>query len=221
MPASDDSILIVCAHPDDETIGAGGTIAVHTAQGHAVDVLCLTGTELRNKELHEACSVLGVRELYESLRGDFAIDLSLVNDVTRTILKSRPRIIITHSPLDYNRGHVLCSQIVNEAVEWASHITMFENAHRVERVYHMEINSLLDSPTTMVDISDHYGTASRALRCYSSQIQKADGFYPRFYDSRTMLRGVQAGCQRAEAFALHIPLHAGPFYPSNNVRSLF
>ncbi|MCF2136604.1 MAG: PIG-L family deacetylase [Candidatus Thorarchaeota archaeon] len=221
MPASDDSILVVCAHPDDESIGGGGTIAAHAAQGHSVDVLCLTGTEVRNRELREACRVLGVRDLYACLRADFEIDLSLVDDVAQTILKSRPRIILTHSPSDYNRGHVMCSQIVNEAVEWASHTTMFENAHRVEQVYHMEINSLLNRPTVMVDITLHYETALQALQCYSSQIQKADGFYPRLYDSRTRLRGVQAGCQRAEAFSLHVPIHAGPFYPSNNVRSLF
>ncbi len=220
MPSSEGSILVVCSHPDDESIGAGGTIAQHTAQGHPVDVLCLTGNEIRNSELQRACKILGVRNLYESNRGDFEIDLSLVEMVTQKILESRPEVIITHSSDDYNRGHVTCSRIVDEAVEWASHTTVYENAHRVSRVYHMEINSLMTHPTTMVDISSSFDTAMRAIQSHVSQMSKINGFYHRLYDARTRLRGVQANCERAEAFTVHMPIHAGPFYPVNNVVSL-
>jgi len=36
-------ILVVAPHPDDETLGAGGTIAKFVAQGHRVDVLVVAG----------------------------------------------------------------------------------------------------------------------------------------------------------------------------------
>ncbi|MCK4484129.1 MAG: hypothetical protein KAU89_04850, partial [Candidatus Thorarchaeota archaeon] len=114
----------------------------------------------------------------------------------------------------------LCAQIVMEAVEWASHVTMFDDAHRVERIYNMEINSLLSRPSVMVDISDCYDTAVQALKHHKSQRSKARGFYPNLYDARTRLRGVQAACDRAEAFGLSPLRHAGPFYPANSVRSL-
>ena len=59
MPNPEDSsLLIVTAHPDDECLGAGGTIALHTSRGNPVDLLCLTGNEIRNQELEAACAKL-------------------------------------------------------------------------------------------------------------------------------------------------------------------
>jgi N-acetylglucosamine malate deacetylase 1 len=37
-----ENVLCVCAHPDDEVLGCGGTIARHVAQGDAVTVLFMT-----------------------------------------------------------------------------------------------------------------------------------------------------------------------------------
>ena len=214
------SILVISAHPDDESLGAGGTIASHASSGIPVDVLCLTSNKTRLAELQAACKELGVRKVYAGERDDFAIDPDLQQEVVDTILESRPSVIITHSIEDYNINHVVCSELVDQAVEWASHSTIFENAHRVERIYHMEINSLLSRPHVIVDISTNYDSALSALKKHESQLEKADGFYVKFYDARTHLRGVQGSCERAEAFTIKIPFHAGPFYPENSVKRL-
>lgn len=218
--ADEASMLVIVAHPDDECLGAGGTIRRHVELGVPVSVLCLTGNDERNAELNKACKTLGVADVHTSMRGDFDIDWSLSHEIAQTILRTRPKIIITHSVEDYNRNHMLCAQIVMQAVEWASHVTMFDDAHRVDRVYNMEINSLLSRPSIMVDISDCYEIATQALKEHKSQMSKARGFYADLYAARTSLRGVQAACDRAEAFGLSPLRHAGPFYPINNVRSL-
>ncbi|UCE10215.1 MAG: PIG-L family deacetylase [Candidatus Thorarchaeota archaeon] len=216
----DASILVVVAHPDDETLGAGGTIRAHTEQSKPVDVLCMTGSDMRNKELQAAGEKLGVRYLYLSERDDFAIGNSLIHEVVGAILKSQPKILITHSTSDYNRNHSNCAQIVFEAVEWASHSTIFENAHRVERIYNMEINTLLSRPNVFVNVTKQYKIALSALREHKSQTGKSDDYYLKLYDARTRLRGVQSECERAEAFSITLPEHAGPFYPENHVTSL-
>jgi LmbE family N-acetylglucosaminyl deacetylase len=217
----DPSILVICAHPDDEILGAGGTIVNHTSQGIPVDVMCLTSTVSRKKELESACQVLKVRNIYIGIRDDFAIDMSLQSEIVDILLKSRPTIVITHSPVDYNHNHVACHDVVRQAIEWASHSTVFDNAHMVERTYNMEINSLLSQPQAMVDISETFATSLEALKKHVSQMSKANGFYARLYDSRTRLRGVQAACDRAEAFTVELPTHAGPFYPRNSAKTLF
>lgn len=214
------SILVVCAHPDDESLGAGGTIAAHTGHGIPVDVLCLTANDTRKSELEAACKTLGVREVYVGIRDDFAIDMTLRDEVIKVILKSRPTVIITHSTDDYNLNHVQCSDLVSQSAEWASHVTIYEDAHKVERIYHMEVNSLLSRPQVFVDITDSYDVAVQALGQHKSQLKKADSFYTKFYDARTRLRGVQAACARAEAFTIEIPFHVGPFYPHNSVKQL-
>jgi LmbE family N-acetylglucosaminyl deacetylase len=221
MSGSDQGvILVVVAHPDDESIGAGGTIRRHVDQGIQVDVHCMTGNDERNEELKAACGILGVRNLYLSERDDFAIGEELTNEVVGAILKSRPSIIITHHTSDYNRNHQQCALIVNEAAEWASHTTIFDDAHRVERIYNMEINTMISQPNVHVDITETYPRALAALKKHKSQIKKADSYYVSLYDARTRLRGVQAKCKRAEAFSITLPEHAGPFYEKNSVDSL-
>jgi LmbE family N-acetylglucosaminyl deacetylase len=218
--SSKESVLVVVAHPDDETLGAGGTIRKHVEQGVPVDVHCMTGNDTRNAEMRAACEILGVRHLYLSERDDFAIDSSLKNELIGAILKTRPTIMITHSLDDYNKNHVECANIVAHSVEWASHATVFDNAHRVQRVHHMEINSLFSIPNVHVDITSTYDTALQALNEHKSQNPKSDQYYLKLYDARTRLRGVQAACDRAEAFTITMPTHAGPFYPENSVESL-
>ncbi|MEU7908099.1 PIG-L deacetylase family protein [Actinoplanes sp. NPDC049118] len=68
----DDRVLVVAPHPDDETIGPGGTLARLSATGVAVHVLCVTVRRgrmyggasdpfLREQEFAKACAALGVR----------------------------------------------------------------------------------------------------------------------------------------------------------------
>ena len=218
--SNEETILVVVAHPDDESVGAGGTIRRHGDLGVNVDVHCMTGTEERNEEMKAACGILGVRNLYLSERDDFTVGEDLTNEVIGAILKSRPTIVITHHSSDYNRNHQQCAIIVSQAVEWASHITLFDDAHRVERIYNMEVNTMISRPNVHVDITESYPAALAALKKHKSQIKKADSFYEKMYDARTRLRGVQAKCKRAEAFSITLPEHAGPFYEKNSVDRL-
>ena len=43
------SILVIAAHPDDEVIGCGGTIAKHTENGDKVHILIAAGATSRQK----------------------------------------------------------------------------------------------------------------------------------------------------------------------------
>ncbi len=72
----------------------------------------------------------------------------------------------------------------------------------------------------MMNITDTYDTAISALQEHKTQTKKADGYYVKLYDARTRLRGIQAACERAEAFILVPTKHVGPFYPINNVELL-
>ena len=56
-------VLAIVSHPDDETFGCGGTLALHAMAGHEAGVLCLTcSEEVRRQELINAANALGVEE---------------------------------------------------------------------------------------------------------------------------------------------------------------
>jgi len=52
-------VLVIAPHPDDEVLGAGGTISYHVSHGHEVHVLIVTQG---NPEIFDRESVAVVRE---------------------------------------------------------------------------------------------------------------------------------------------------------------
>src|SRR5215510_2238575 len=76
MKSHSHHILVVAAHPDDEVLGAGGTIAHHVAHGEAVYVAILTEgasaqfpgapemIALKQSQALKAAEVLGVKDVF-------------------------------------------------------------------------------------------------------------------------------------------------------------
>ena len=92
--------------------------------------------------------------------------------------------------------------------------SIFAQPRSLQRLY--EVFDVLKFTNLIVDISKSYDTAVSALAEHKTQIPKADNYYFKLYDARTRLRGVQAACERGEAFTIHLPEHAGPFYSENS-----
>jgi len=116
-----DIIVVVLAHPDDESFGMGGTLAKYAAQGAAVHLVLATRGEagipstdpsragaIREAEAQAACAVLGLRSLdfLGYLDGQLAqIDLELAVDLLTSRLRLlQPEVVITFGP-DGVSGH--------------------------------------------------------------------------------------------------------------------
>jgi len=216
-------LLAIVAHPDDETFGCGGTLALHVEQGHAVGVLSLTcSAEARRRELNEASEALGIEApaVFDEERltaGDDVI--ARISDV---IVSKRPEIVITHLPFDYHREHRLSLKLVKEAIEWAAHTTTYGEPWRVDRLLLMEVNTLIPTPHVIVDVTGVFDRKMEAIRRYTTQLAKfPDGYYQRFNRSKAELRGVQGGCRYAEAFVEEPLTKNSPFYVASSARSLF
>lgn len=221
--SSSQHLLVVAAHPDDETFGCGGTIALERAKGNQVTVCCLTGTAARHRELQAACDTLSADVI--ALKGK---DLTLtISSVTKTLIpiiqEKCPGVIISHSAKDYHPDHRTVHQAVLRAAEWAGHSTQYKSkAWRPQRLLFMEINNLLSMPTMLVDITDYIELKTDAIYEYASQMKKTEEYYLFFNLQKGRLRGLQAGCDYAEAFQeILMPIH-GPFYsPAPTVKTIF
>src|SRR5688500_16679694 len=110
-------VLTVAAHPDDETLGAGGTMAWHAARGDQVWVCILTdGVTSRHDEVElqaecarRACDTLGVERLVlvglPDQRLDTLCQLDVITPIEECIAEFRPDVVLTHFLGDVNEDH--------------------------------------------------------------------------------------------------------------------
>lgn len=216
-------ILAVVAHPDDETFGCGGTLAVHAKMGYNVGVMSLTcSAEERRIELIEASNALGIDEPMILNEETLPDEGRIIKRISEAIVSKRPEIVITHLPYDYHREHRLTVKLVKEAVEWAAHTTTSQEPWRVGRLLLMEVNTLITTPHVILDITETFDAKMEAIRLYYSQLEKfSDEYYQRFNRVKAELRGVQGGCRYAEAFVVEPLTENSPFYEARSTRSLF
>ena len=109
-------VLILSPHPDDETIGCGGTLALHSAAGDSVRVLILTNgakgdmsarfdrdtyIALRQQETRSACACLGISDIvfwpYEDRELDNAE--TAIWKLIELIKSYSPELIYAPSPM--------------------------------------------------------------------------------------------------------------------------
>jgi len=115
-----EKILIIAAHPDDETIGMGGSIHRFTETGCSVRVVFLSdgvsSREVQRESLTKrqesalaALRLLGVIDVHFSKNPDNMLDtlplLEIAKQIESHIVDFRPKIVFTHFPFDLNIDH--------------------------------------------------------------------------------------------------------------------
>ena len=114
-------ILVVAAHPDDEVLGCGGTIAKHISEGDEVHTLFIADGvksrtkrvkndfEDRNKACNLAQSFLRIKSTNFLEFPDNKLDsiplLNIIQKIESIIEKIRPKIVYTHHHGDLNIDH--------------------------------------------------------------------------------------------------------------------
>lgn len=216
-------VLVVAAHPDDEVLGCGGTLARHVQQGDNVHVLILGEgvmsrydgrRKAKNADLErlrrataDAMKILGVQHLTFEAFSDNSFDrmalLDIVKAVERVKNKVHPHIVYTHHGGDLNIDHRLTLQAVLAACRPQPDDPVKE-LHAFEVVSSTEwADPSMDifSPTMFVDISATLPQKLRAMACYETELRNWP--HPRSLKAIEHLarwRGASVGCEAAEGF---------------------
>jgi LmbE family N-acetylglucosaminyl deacetylase len=206
-------VLVVAAHPDDEVLGCGGTLALHARAGdYVVAVIACEGESLRygpegvgqRENTLEATHKLGIKDVKLLGFPDQQLDrLTLTEVITpleKIIRELRPNIIYCHHGNDLNRDHQLLIQALLVASrpteQYIEAIYAFDTASSTEWAFPRTF-----VPDTWVDISATVQMKLEAMACYRSEVREYP--HPRSLEglsNRAKAWGNQCCLSAAEVF---------------------
>ena len=222
MKVKNKKVLIVVAHPDDETFGCGGLIKKLSLNKNNISVISFTngvGSRPNQKTIHikereqsskNASKILGFRWLAQYNYSDNELDkvslLEIIKILEKHKKKFKPHIVLTHNFSDLNIDH----RKIAEAA-----LTAFrpEPKEKLEQFLTFEVPSATDFrmlknkknflPNYYVNIEKNINSKIKAIKCYKKELKP----YPH---SRSVtgiknlnkIRGNQSGLKYAEAFEI-------------------
>ncbi len=224
---SANEIAAIVAHPDDEVLGCGGTLARFASQGRKSHVLIMGDGESarwnepnprpvkqlieeRRASAREACKVLGCTSVnfldLPDNRFDTVELLKVVKHIEAFIAHHQPSTVFTHHGGDVNIDH----RVVHEGVlaacrplpgEPVKELLFFEVPSSSE--WRTRGSTELFAPNYFVNIATTFSTKMAALNIYRNEMR--DFPHPRSTEAVKALvqwRGATAGVEAAEAFIL-------------------
>ncbi|MFE1441624.1 PIG-L deacetylase family protein [Streptomyces sp. NPDC058739] len=216
------TVLAVVAHPDDEVIGPGGTLAKHAKAGDEVHVLILADGKTSRaddpapeasaaasaQEAADSAAVLGTAAVHRLDLADNQLDtyplLALAQQVSAVVERVAPHTVYTHHSGDLNVDHELTARACMIAcrphvspVRW---LLGFSTLSATDAGYAGRAPFV---PAVYSDITDSLDRKLDAMRAYASELR--DFPHPRSLKAITAqaeLFGAHAGTAAAEAFSV-------------------
>lgn len=220
-------LLVVAAHPDDETLGCGASVARWVGEGSRADLLVLgegvTSRSARreplkvrralsalDRDLRSAARLLGFSSVSHAAFPDNRFDDANLLDIVKAIEAvrdaTRPDWVLTHHPGDLNLDHVLVSRAVVTAFRPLAgthlrRLLSFEVPSSTE--FGLPLRGPAFRPNLFVDVSKTLGRKCRAMNRFRSERRRPP--HPRSESALralATLRGAAAGLAVAEAFEI-------------------
>jgi N-acetylglucosamine malate deacetylase 1 len=209
-------LVVIAPHPDDETLGCGGTIARFADQGTEVSVLVVAGHlpplydeaafETTHREALAAFKILGVAQ-----SAFLRIPATTVRDVPVAELNGKingfiretgPDMVLLPFPdrhIDHRIIFDACI-VACRPVRAAAPKTVLAYETLSETHWNVPGIEPVFAPEFFVDTTDYMAKKNAALACYTSQIDNAPSRSVEACTALAKFRGSQNGCGYAEAF---------------------
>lgn len=202
-------VLVIAPHPDDETIGCGGALCLHSQRGDDVSAVFLTSGELglkqltrdaawqtREAEARSACAILGIARPCFLRLPDWTLGDDTNGAATalaHVLLRERPELVYLPHPAEWHPDHKATFEILKGALA-QQHSSVPQPQLRGYEVW-----TPLAAFQYVENISAVMPAKLAALREHVSQIRDWD--YVRAVTGLDAFRGAMAGrCEYAEVF---------------------
>ncbi len=176
-PIKQGNVLVFAPHPDDETLGCGGTLALLRQNGCTVKVVFVTdgsgaggladgAVVIRQKEATAALSVLGIHDIvfFDEPDGSFQNHPKFERQALEIMQQFQADWLFLPSVLDYHRDHVAIGHALFGL--WQRHVT-------AKRLFFYEIWSPVPA-THVVDISSVIDLKKQAIEHYQLPLAHCD-----------------------------------------------
>ena len=220
------NVLVVAAHPDDEILGPGGTIARHVENGDLVYTILLgEGITSRREEdgvaptaelislkqnAIEAATIIGIEKTYFFDFPDNKFDtvpmLRIIKAVESVKAEVQPEVIYTHHRNDLNIDHRITFDAVLTAFrplagEAARRILSFSVPSSTE--WYAPAGETAFTPNVFVDVSATFGKKIDAMKAYKGEIREyPHPRSPKALETIAKTWGLAVGMDRVEPFVL-------------------
>lgn len=214
-------IIVIATHPDDETLGCGGTLLKHRASGDEINWIIITGLSeslgysakeirIRQDEIKSVADKYQFNNViqlnYITTQLNEKIIGELISKLSEVFSDLKPEVVYLPFNNDVHTDH-------NIAFKAAYACTKHFRCPYIKKICMMETISETDfAPATManafmpnyfVDISQFFKKKIEIIKLYKSELGKHP--FPRStknIEALAVLRGSQVGCYFAESFVL-------------------
>lgn len=210
-------ILVIAVHPDDETLGCGGTLLKHQMNGDEIHWLICTQTDpsaeffsIRLQEIEKAASLYRFKSVHRLGLRTMNIDQysmsDLIMQISQVIKEIQPEILYLPFAHDVHTDHRIIFEAAYSCTKsfrypFIKKVLMMETLSETEFAPPMSQNGF--TPNVFVDITPFIEKKIEILNIFKSEIS----YHPFPRSDQTvkalaMLRGATASCEYAESFVL-------------------
>lgn len=210
-------VLIIAVHPDDETLGCGGTLLKYKANGDEIHWLICTTIEeshsyyvIREKEIEKVYDMYDFDSMHNLRLKTMQVDeysmSELVGKISKVINEVQPTVIYLPFRGDVHSDHRKIFEASYSCTKsfrypFIKKIYMIETLSETEFAPSTKEDNFI--PNVFVDISEYMDKKLEIMRVFESEI--AEHPFPRSernIKALATLRGATSGCEHAESFML-------------------
>jgi LmbE family N-acetylglucosaminyl deacetylase len=184
------NVLFISVHPDDETLGCGGTILKHKSNGDTINWLNITGIDNNHpfgfspeQVMKRQLTIEKVKQTYgfnKSINLKFYTQLldtkglsSLMKEISEAIKEIQPDTLYIPNRSDVHSDHRISFQAIypctkNYRYSFIKSILMYETLSETEFAPALAENAFI--PNTFVDITDYIDKKIEIMKLYDTEI---------------------------------------------------
>ncbi len=213
-------VLVIAPHPDDETLGCGGSLMRHKHEGDKIFWLIVTGIDeengwakdmvvKRDNEIDTVAKKYGFSDVFNFRLPTTKIDVlplsDLIGEISNVYNKVEPDIIYMPFINDVHTDHQIIAKAVQSTLKWFRYpfikkVMMYETPSETEFNFADRGGF---KPSVFIDIAKYFDEKVEIMKIYESEIEAHP--FPRSektIHALAIFRGSQSGFKAAEAFEL-------------------